>query len=727
MATVSVKLTGDATSLIGAMKSAGISVEGFEKTAKSAEKSTGGFSSEVKKLGAELLGGLALGTIISQTVQFANASEQAARSQRDAFGALTTAVSGITTFSEAMASAKAVTNGMVSETQLASSLSVIYGAGLASNAQEAARLAQAGTVLTSVFASAGASQELYVRLLSSGSIQLFNNFGLTAQLVNEKQKEIEATTNLSGAEARQQAVKEALLDTADKYQAALSAETVAAQQAAAAYDDMQARLGQALVPAYAAAREEAAGFFGELAIAVEGVNLMADTLGRLQENTDANALASQSLLDRYLELNPLFGLIKGNQDTLSESLTTAAHWVIENTIGWDELANRYNTGVEQSAEVVTALEEQVEGYEDTAAAIAYTAEQLGDLAMTQADYINDIGELEQDRRDTFRNISEEMVDINATTSEKIRDAETSREEALSRLLEKYKNDRNRAISSGHTERLSEIERAYQDEKQKTITHYDELVSETKTGAEKRRQELIQQQNEERAEFDKHVQELKLKAVLGVLETTGQLESLTGGVTTSANDAFKLIQAGVIPVTGEFQQAIAAYTQQLTQASSDYKGTQLSNTAAIDSALSGTTQLTQDQIQAMGYELPRAGDNAKNTLVRDFNEAASAVGRTTSQADGLTQSLVQTENQARRTAAAVQSIGTGGSGRIPGYASGGDFVVPAGFPNDSYLMGVSTGERVIVQPQQTTNYNLNVSSSMPSAGLERDFQLMRARG
>jgi len=51
-----------------------------------------------------------------------------------------------------------------------------------------------------------------------------------------------------------------------------------------------------------------------------------------------------------------------------------------------------------------------------------------------------------------------------------------------------------------------------------------------------------------------------------------------------------------------------------------------------------------------------------------------------------------------------SPGTGGHSShqptqpIGGYASGGDFIVPPGFPNDSYPMRVQSGERVTVTPQ-----------------------------
>jgi hypothetical protein len=49
------------------------------------------------------------------------------------------------------------------------------------------------------------------------------------------------------------------------------------------------------------------------------------------------------------------------------------------------------------------------------------------------------------------------------------------------------------------------------------------------------------------------------------------------------------------------------------------------------------------------------------------------------------------------------------GNIPKLAKGGDFIVPQGYPNDSYLMGVQSGERVIVQTPQQQNDNRRINN------------------
>lgn len=49
--------------------------------------------------------------------------------------------------------------------------------------------------------------------------------------------------------------------------------------------------------------------------------------------------------------------------------------------------------------------------------------------------------------------------------------------------------------------------------------------------------------------------------------------------------------------------------------------------------------------------------------------------------------------------------------IPGYAKGGDFMVPPGFDNDSYLMRVQSGERVQVTPSNQVSGSYNKSSQV----------------
>lgn len=248
----------------------------------------------------KLLGAFGLAIGASEAVQLGKQLSDAARAANDAKGALTAAVQGITTYKEAMAAAQQVTEGMVSRTELASALTTIYGSKLASSAQEAAQLASAGSILTGVFKDAGASMDLYVRLLNSGSRELFNNFGLSQQLVSQLQAQIEASGKLSGEEARLEAVRIGLLQTAEKYKAALSDDTVAAKQFEAATSDLQAALGQLILPTVTES-------MANLGVVIRGT---ADAMNELPGPVQA---AAQGLIDMVSPLTTINALIRDFQ------------------------------------------------------------------------------------------------------------------------------------------------------------------------------------------------------------------------------------------------------------------------------------------------------------------------------------------------------------------------------------------------------------------------------
>jgi len=223
----------------------GRGIKDIERDLEALEKKGKGSAISIGSLN-NALGLLGLGLSTKALIDFSSAASEAGRMQEDAINALKVSATGIADYNEALELGREATKGMATDQSLAAAQSVLFGAGLAKNAQEAADLAAAGTVLSNVFASAGASQELFVRLLSSGSPVLFNNFGLTAQMVKAKQDEIEATTNLSSEEAKSLALKQILIEQSNKYKNALSEQSVAAATAAAAQGNFMASVGSLL-------------------------------------------------------------------------------------------------------------------------------------------------------------------------------------------------------------------------------------------------------------------------------------------------------------------------------------------------------------------------------------------------------------------------------------------------------------------------------------------------
>lgn len=135
-----------------------------------------------------------------------------------------------------------------------------------------------------------------------------------------------------------------------------------------------------------------------------------------------------------------------------------------------------------------------------------------------------------------------------------------------------------------------------------------------------------------------------------------------------------------------------------------------------------------------YQIAAAGENSETQLElakslglvdkNSFSAAKSVLNLKSQYDDGA----ISADNFAKKLAAVafnvnkVQSSGASFSltdSEVKGYQYGGDFVVPAGYPNDSYRMGVSSGERVSVTPAGTNNSNnKNVSINVyPSSGID----------
>jgi hypothetical protein len=194
----------------------------------------------------KLLGafGLALGA--KELFDFGVAAEQSARALESARAKLVPMVGGLGAYNDLMAQAKTVTNGMVSETDLANSAFITLQMGLAKTGQEAIQLANAGAVLSTAFEAQGASVELFNRLLASGSQILLDNFGISQAQVNARKAELIAAQGLSEEEARLQAIRDIAIQKAQDLQGVMTQNEVAAKNLTAAYTDFSAMVTPAV-------------------------------------------------------------------------------------------------------------------------------------------------------------------------------------------------------------------------------------------------------------------------------------------------------------------------------------------------------------------------------------------------------------------------------------------------------------------------------------------------
>jgi hypothetical protein len=155
-----------------------------------------------------------------------------------------------------------------------------------------------------------------------------------------------------------------------------------------------------------------------------------------------------------------------------------------------------------------------------------------------------------------------------------------------------------------------------------------------------------------------------------------------------------------------------------------------------------TEGQDDYINALNYVAQTADGTVapmtdyKNSVL----EAEAAMNAADGAAQDLTKSIGGIPDKTVTVTTQYLDLGTPGgrqSGAIgDGYASGGDFIVPPGYPNDSFPMRVQSGERVIVQtPAQQAqggmgitigNVTINAAPGQNGAALWDEFSAAAAQ-
>lgn len=216
-------------------------------------------------VGAALSAGA--GKIIDEAAAIADYAVEAEAMGREAQGAherLEALLGSTDRYNDLIKKAQAETRGMITETQAAQAAFLLLESGLAKNDDETAKLIKTMQTLVPVFEAQGASDEKFLRLLSSGNQALIDNFNLTNEQINARKAQIETTKGLTGQEARLAAIKELLIEKADELQGAISDEELAAKNLDRAMTDLETTVGENLLPAFALFREVATGTLTDL-------------------------------------------------------------------------------------------------------------------------------------------------------------------------------------------------------------------------------------------------------------------------------------------------------------------------------------------------------------------------------------------------------------------------------------------------------------------------------
>lgn len=152
----------------------------------------------------------------------------------------------------------------------------------------------------------------------------------------------------------------------------------------------------------------------------------------------------------------------------------------------------------------------------------------------------------------------------------------------------------------------------------------------------------------------------------------------------------------------------------------------SSTIAVNEATGSVILMNDNMVSA---------SNSTQTLLDKFGAFPDEVGTT------VNVDTTEAENRISSLEARLAGLGSGGqpgfaSGGIqnpetsgPGFATGADFIVPPGYPNDSYPMRVQSGEHVTVTPAGQTRggdtYNLYVTAMDGGANVRREINYLKA--
>jgi hypothetical protein len=237
-----VVISGDARQLIATLKEAGFEVDTFGKSGKEAAGGARNLNDASNML-RQTMGALGIGLGVHEVMQFTAESQAMARELGSARKALTATLGSADAYTAAIDDARASTQNMVGEAGLASNINLLLGMHLAKNTQEATQLARAASILSANYSAVGGTAEKYFMLLSGGSPMLYNNFAMTAQMVQAKQREIEKTQGLTGEEAKLAAIRALTIERANQLAGSMDQSSVQTAQLSAATDDFKAAWG----------------------------------------------------------------------------------------------------------------------------------------------------------------------------------------------------------------------------------------------------------------------------------------------------------------------------------------------------------------------------------------------------------------------------------------------------------------------------------------------------
>lgn len=143
------------------------------------------------------------------------------------------------------------------------------------------------------------------------------------------------------------------------------------------------------------------------------------------------------------------------------------------------------------------------------------------------------------------------------------------------------------------------------------------------------------------------------------------------------------------------------------------------------ALLGQTEDALGAIPPAAASVEGAVSDAASSMGASGLAMAASMEPAAGETQRILSNLRQIDGMAVSATIDITATGSGTAGEVNLYmAQGGAFTVPPGYPDDSFIVGLTSGERVVVDNSQD-NYNLTINSNAQTEQVAQSYQMMRS--
>lgn len=217
-------------------------------------------------------------------------------------------------------------------------------------------------------------------------------------------------------------------------------------------------------------------------------------------------------------------------------------------------------------------------------------------------------------------------------------------------------------------------------------------------------------------------EIGLRGIADTLE--GKVAKALDAFSATAPATFKALADTVTQIKADLSDMAENTLTQFGDVMNNVGGAMVSNFEEADASAENLAESVGD-LRSYLSNISSYAQTAGSAF-NSFNDAANNIyGSLIPALQQLVDWLNDVASAAADAASNVSDVGSGAEGAGgPGYQAGANFVVPPGFPNDSFPMKVSSGERVIVIPkgQAAGGGGMNVTVNFGDVAINNGMDL-----